>query len=318
MINNPVVHFFLLMLDFLSRKCDAILGVLFLGWLQGRMKLLGTHVYPRNKYLTLQMTRSAKGVACEDVFESLIVFSEAYWIGTKEENPEELKLEFPKDIQNDGAAADCDFKGGAGAASGEVITDNKPGKEIAEPLSPKSESDADSEDSDRNDGNGAQTMSEPPVRQSARTAGKALKYAELFAGGDSADSDNGFEVPEDLDEKMKSPEMKKEIPSEDIKLAECSAHSLPIKKEPLVQATLSTMFKKAEERKRSTRSPKESPATKGPAAKKQRATPKEKQPAAKKEASGSRRKQKTKVEELSDSSQDHGMDDDDSDEDWAG
>jgi len=36
------------------------------------MKLFGTHVYPKNKYLTLQMTRSAKGVVCEDVFESLV------------------------------------------------------------------------------------------------------------------------------------------------------------------------------------------------------------------------------------------------------
>ena len=44
--------------------------------LQGRMKLFGTHVYPKNKYLTLQMNRSAKGVVCEDVFESLVsVFS---------------------------------------------------------------------------------------------------------------------------------------------------------------------------------------------------------------------------------------------------
>lgn len=39
---------------------------------QGRMKLLGTHVYPKNKYLTLQMSRSTKGVVCEDVFESLV------------------------------------------------------------------------------------------------------------------------------------------------------------------------------------------------------------------------------------------------------
>jgi hypothetical protein len=48
---------------------------------------------------------------------------------------------------------------------------------------------------------------------------------------------------------MKSSEIKEEIPSEDIKLEDPSARPLPIKKEPLVQATLSTMFKKAEERK---------------------------------------------------------------------
>jgi hypothetical protein len=53
---------------------------------------------------------------------------------------------------------------------------------------------------------------------------------------------------------MKSPEIKEEITSEDIKREDSSARSLPIKKEPLVQATLSTMFKKAEERKVKVRS----------------------------------------------------------------
>jgi hypothetical protein len=48
---------------------------------------------------------------------------------------------------------------------------------------------------------------------------------------------------------IKIPEIKEEIPSEDIKPEDSSAQSLPIKKEPLVQATLSTMFKKAEEKK---------------------------------------------------------------------
>ncbi|KAI4977302.1 hypothetical protein ZWY2020_057214 [Hordeum vulgare] len=152
--------------------------VLYLEFPQGRMKLLGTHVYPKNKYLTLQMTRSAKGVACEDVFESMIVFFEAWWVGTKEQNPDELKLEFPKELQN--AAEDVDFKGGAGAASGEVVTVNKPRKQAAvprtaEPSTPEFESDADSEDSDVKDEIGTQTTSDTPVRKSARTAGKTFK-----------------------------------------------------------------------------------------------------------------------------------------------
>ncbi|XBI05409.1 hypothetical protein VPH35_133574 [Triticum aestivum] len=289
--------------------------VLYLEFPQGRMKLLGTHVYPKNKYLTLQMTRSAKGVACEDVFESMIVFSEAWWVGTKEENPDELKLEFPKDMQN--AAEDIDFKGGAGAASGEVVTVNKPRKRTteprtaeprtAEPSTPEFESDADSEDSDGKDEIGTQTTSDTPVRKSARTAGKTFKFAEL-AGGDSADSDTEIEFAEDLDEKMEAAEIKEEIPgedikeeipSEDIKPEDPPAESLSIKKQPLVQANLSAMFKKAEEKKRptTTRSPKGSPATKGPAAKKQRATPTKKQSPAKKEASGSLKKQKAKVDE---------------------
>lgn len=73
-------------------------------------------------------------------------------------------------------AADCDFKGGAGAAIDET-TGNKAAKEITEPLSPKLQSDGDASDnSDHDDGNGTQTTSETPsVRQSARNAGKALK-----------------------------------------------------------------------------------------------------------------------------------------------
>ncbi|KAI4969144.1 hypothetical protein ZWY2020_000058 [Hordeum vulgare] len=284
--------------------------VLYLEFPQGRMKLLGTHVYPKNKYLTLQMTRSAKGVACEDVFESMIVFSEAWWVGTKEENPDELKLEFPKELQN--AAEDVDFKGGAGAASGEVVTVNKPRKQAAvprtaEPSTPEFESDADSEDSDVKDEIGTQTTSDTPVRKSARTAGKTFKFSEL-AGGDSADSDTEIEFAVDLDEKMETEEIKEEIPgedikeeipSEDIKPEDSPAESLSIKKQPLVQANLSAMFKKAEEKKRPTTtiSPKGSPATKGPAAKKQRPTPTKKQTPAKKEASGSKKKQKPKVDE---------------------
>ncbi|CAN6206582.1 unnamed protein product [Urochloa humidicola] len=273
--------------------------VLYLDFPQGRMKLLGTHVYPKNKYLTLQMTRSAKGVACEDVFESLIVFSEAWWVGTKEDNPEELKLEFPKKFQNDGVPADCDFRGGAGGAIDEAAANQK-------------------------DGNDTQTTSgTPSVRQSARNAGKALKkYTDVSSEGDSSNSDNEVEIPEDLDEKeMESPAVKDESQSEDIKPGDSSARPLSSKKEPLVQATLSSMFKKAEEKKRSTRSPKGSPATKGPASKKPRASPMAKQPTEIRKASGTRRKQTQKVEEVeieehSSSSQDNAGDDD-SDEDWA-
>ncbi|RRT75278.1 hypothetical protein B296_00002558 [Ensete ventricosum] len=81
--------------------------VLYLEFPQGRMKLFGTHVYPKNKYLTLQLTKSSKGVTCEDIFDSMvcfrchsffsqIVFADAWWIGQKEDNPQELQLELPK------------------------------------------------------------------------------------------------------------------------------------------------------------------------------------------------------------------------------
>lgn len=55
----------------LPRFYHSALNIICL-WSQGRMKLFGTHVYPKNKYLTLQLTRSSKGVMCEDIFESLV------------------------------------------------------------------------------------------------------------------------------------------------------------------------------------------------------------------------------------------------------
>nr|XP_015641384.1 DNA-binding protein RHL1 [Oryza sativa Japonica Group] len=242
--------------------------LLYLDFPQGRMKLLGTHVYPKNKYLTLQMTASAQLLLCSSLFSGLlllttylcccfiwqIVFSEAWWIGTKEEeNPQELKLDFPKEFQNDEAVADSDFKGGAGASCDEAVSINKPPKETTTgSLSPKIESDIDSsEDSDLKDEDNTQSTSQAPsVRQSARTAGKALKYTEISSGDDSSDNDDEIDVPEDMDEKMKSPAVKNESQSEDIKPADWSAQPISAKKEPLVQATLSSMFKKAEEKKR--------------------------------------------------------------------
>uniref|UniRef100_A0A0E0HX69 Uncharacterized protein n=1 Tax=Oryza nivara TaxID=4536 RepID=A0A0E0HX69_ORYNI len=300
--------------------------LLYLDFPQGRMKLLGTHVYPKNK-IAAMLVPFLWGVignylCCCFIWQ--IVFSEAWWIGTKEENPQELKLDFPKEFQNDGAVADSDFKGGAGASCDEAVTINKPPKETTTgSLSPKIESDIDSsEDSDLKDEDNTQSTSQAPsVRQSARTAGKALKYTEISSGDDSSDNDDEIDVPEDMDEKVKSPAVKNESQSEDIKPADSSAQPISAKKEPLVQATLSSMFKKAEEKKRCTRSPKGSPATKGPAAKKQRASPEEKHPTGKKSAGRSQKKRKTQVEDdeievLSSSSQDNNVDDD-SDEDWA-
>uniref|UniRef100_A0A0E0HVV7 Uncharacterized protein n=1 Tax=Oryza nivara TaxID=4536 RepID=A0A0E0HVV7_ORYNI len=216
----------------------------------------------------------------DDVFESLIVFSEAWWIGTKEEeNPQELKLDFPKEFQNDEAVADSDFKGGAGASCDEAVSINKPPKEPPQDPFPLRLN---------------LTLILPRI-QTLRTRIthkalvkhlqlKALKYTEISSGDDSSDNDDEIDVPEDMDEKMKSPAVKNESQSEDIKPADSSAQPISAKKEPLVQATLSSMFKKAEEKK-------------GPAAKKQRASPEEKHPTGKKSAGRSQKRRKTQVED---------------------
>uniref|UniRef100_A0A0E0Q2Y6 Uncharacterized protein n=1 Tax=Oryza rufipogon TaxID=4529 RepID=A0A0E0Q2Y6_ORYRU len=242
----------------------------------------------------------------DDVFESLIVFSEAWWIGTKEEeNPQELKLDFPKEFQNDEAVADSDFKGGAGASCDEAVSINKPPKETTTgSLSPKIESDIDSsEDSDLKDEDNTQSTSQAPsVRQSARTAGKALKYTEISSGDDSSDNDDEIDVPEDMDEKMKSPAVKNESQSEDIKPADWSAQPISAKKEPLVQATLSSIDVQE--------------ARKDLQQQKDLLLRSSEQVQRKNIQQGRRVVEDDKIEVLSSSSQDNNVDDD-SDEDWA-
>lgn len=39
---------------------------------QGRMKLFGTIMYPKNRYLTLQFSKGGKNVTCEDCFDNMV------------------------------------------------------------------------------------------------------------------------------------------------------------------------------------------------------------------------------------------------------
>ncbi|CAN6329152.1 unnamed protein product [Urochloa humidicola] len=76
------------------------------------------------------------------------------------------------------------------------------------------------------------------------------RYKDLSSGGDSSNCDSEVEIPEDLDEKeMETPAVKDESQSEDIKPADSSARLLSSEEESLIQATLSSMVKKAEAKK---------------------------------------------------------------------
>jgi hypothetical protein len=55
-------------LDRLSTKNP----VLYLNFPQGRMKLFGTILYPKNRYLTLQFSRGGKNVLCDDYFDNMV------------------------------------------------------------------------------------------------------------------------------------------------------------------------------------------------------------------------------------------------------
>ena len=95
-------------------QLDTRNPVMHLEFPQGRLKLYGTLVYPKNKYVVLKPPAGGGPIICEDVFESLVVFSEAVWVGTKEENPGEAPLPMPASLS---AASDAPPAAAAAAAT---------------------------------------------------------------------------------------------------------------------------------------------------------------------------------------------------------
>lgn len=77
-------------------KLDTKEPVLYIEFPEGRLRLKGTMVFPKNKYLSVRI--GTKEAACEDVFESLIVFAKAEWVGKKEDNPDEVVMEIPPSL----------------------------------------------------------------------------------------------------------------------------------------------------------------------------------------------------------------------------
>ncbi|XP_059453019.1 DNA-binding protein RHL1 [Corylus avellana] len=272
--------------------------VLYLDFPQGRMKLFGTIVYPKNRYLTLQFPRGGKNVMCEDYFDNMIVFSEAWWIGRKDENPEEARLNFPKDV-DEGHVVEYDFKGGAGAASVNKPGLHKTGMIYVDEHSPKAELEVDLSDGENN-------LKDPikvtPVRHSERTAGKSFNFAEASSGEDSVGSDADVSEGEekkvvevdssttkytsgkteslgyvalDIDnkdavERTLFPEKNEESATSVSRSRRLShtATTVATDKErsssnngSLVQTTISTLFKKAEEKK-APRNPRKAPSPK--------------------------------------------------------
>lgn len=182
--------------------------VLYVDFPQGRLKFFGTIIYPKNKYLTLHFMRGSGNVVCEDSFDSLVVFSDVWWIGTKEENPEEVQLDFPKELKQE-KHAEFDFKGGAGTVAHHksVAAAKLPSKECDVAINPETDFKLDQlQDSQqpkprisKHDIESLEEEIKPtPVRSSARTAGKTFKFADSpseddidSTGNDSSSSDTG-------------------------------------------------------------------------------------------------------------------------------
>ncbi|XP_019176236.1 PREDICTED: DNA-binding protein RHL1-like isoform X2 [Ipomoea nil] len=243
--------------------------ILYLDFPQGQMKLFGTIVYPKNRYLSLQFSRGGKNVVCDDYFDNMIVFSDAWWIGRKDENPNEVRLEFPKELN---VNAEYDFKGGAGAACNGKEGINRTGINFAEQESPKHEQE---DDSTEDQSNVREFFDITPIRHSARTAKKTFNFADASSGDDFVVSD--AETSDEEEQKVgvnhsnrnftskkkeKSPAAVFDVDKDVVILDPCAEKSTPGAKvastskelphsnhSSLVQATISTMFKKVEEKK---------------------------------------------------------------------
>ncbi|XP_055826532.1 DNA-binding protein RHL1 isoform X1 [Solanum dulcamara] len=225
--------------------------ILYLDFPQGQMKLFGTIVYPKNGYLTMQFSRGGKNVVCEDYFDNMIVFSDAWWIGRKDENPEEARLEFPKELNAQQEKLQCDFKGGAGAGATCVQkrSISECGVKHAEQQSPEHEQEELLSES-QNDSK--EFMELTPTRRSTRAAGKKFNFAEVSSGDDLVDNEAETSEEEEKtgsdilcdDTVVQSPVAEKITAAAES--ASKSKKSSRTKKSSLVQATISTMFKKVD------------------------------------------------------------------------
>ncbi|TYJ99067.1 DNA-binding protein RHL1 isoform X2 [Cucumis melo var. makuwa] len=252
--------------------------VLYLDFPQGRMKLFGTIMYPKNRYLTLQFSKGGKNVTCEDCFDNMIVFSDAWWIGTKDENPEEACLDFPKELTL-GQCGEYDFNGGAGVTSTSKQSVQKKGINPATENSFKGEHGDDLVGLEASVTNSVKTM---PVRHSERSARKVFNFAEASSEDESTGTDTDLSEGEEKNIVIHEPSIgdhAKDISVEsidedavEIKPSFLEGNQTSISKEKknsrakgsaqsdtrgLVQPTLLSLFKKVEE-KRTPRSSKRS------------------------------------------------------------
>ncbi|XP_074269549.1 DNA-binding protein RHL1 [Silene latifolia] len=236
--------------------------ILYLEFPQGRMKLFGTIVYPKNRYLTLQFSKGGKNVICEDCFDNVIVFSEGYWVGNKDENPDEARLDIPEELYET-KQSEFDFQGGAGAT---VMQNKIVKKPVTKTVTEETPSDSALDDMDTESPerqvNPKDIEYTTPVRHSKRTAGKKFKFNEVSSGDDSPESisdtsakstDEAAEIDQDLDISEKAVKV---CSSEDIQMSTVQVPSSSMlssgeKKSShsgLVQTTIATLFKKVEQK----------------------------------------------------------------------
>lgn len=78
-------------------KLDSENPVLYFDFPSGRLRLIGSLVFPKAKYLLLKF--GSKEVLCEDTFDCMVMFTKMHWVGKHDANPSEEPLPFPEELQ---------------------------------------------------------------------------------------------------------------------------------------------------------------------------------------------------------------------------
>lgn len=165
--------------------------VMYIEFPEGRLKLLGTLVFPHNKYLILRLGN--KEVLCEDVLESFIVFSEAQWVGDPIDNPSEKSCPIPLsllDHRRHEIPCDLDLKS---STEGPHPPKKEGSKESAAALDTMGRGSNKIEKVDEHELGNTRVEGGLRLRRTSRNAGRKRKlYAEDSDGiiaGDENDSD---------------------------------------------------------------------------------------------------------------------------------
>ena len=157
--------------------------VVYLDFERGRVKMLGTIVRPKStRYFTLN-AKSKDRMNLEEWFDSVILFPTWYWIGTKEENPEEKPLPLPAELGDLSGEAEADWVSSVAAGNGGT---SAPASQA--PAKNESKGDASIDDGPAMENEGGRR----PRRQAAAAARK-----KMYADDSDAASEDGDEEEDD-------------------------------------------------------------------------------------------------------------------------
>lgn len=187
--------------------------VLYMEFPQGRLKCTGRTVHTKGRFFTLYADKTgskATRMDCRDVFDSIVFFSSACWVGKREDNPKEEALPLPEDLQSlpkdpdTPDAPPAEFKtyfgggnpntllaGGSSKRSGSTakesgtMMDGIEGDDDAAQGETEKEGQIGKEEAGGSEGD-ALVAEQPTRRSSGRTRKAAVKYME-----DSEDSEDG-------------------------------------------------------------------------------------------------------------------------------